>query len=164
MRGTYRANANLGQYTWFRVGGPAEVLYRPADEADLAAFMWGKPADVPWAIIFCNETIRAAHGGTCPAGEMPRHPSQIYEGLLEGIVIFLVLRLMIKMFSALNRPGLVIAAFMGFYGLFRILVEIFFRDSDQLVGGTALTMGTLLSLPMWLGAAFFFWYSQRKPA
>ncbi len=128
------------------------------------AELWGKPADVPWAVVFCNETIRAAHGGTCPAGDMPRHPSQIYEGLLEGLVIFVVLRLMIKTFSALNRPGLVIAAFMGLYGLFRILVEIFFRDSDQLVGGTALTMGTLLSLPMLLGAAFFFWYSQRKPA
>jgi UDP-N-acetylmuramate dehydrogenase len=63
VRGTYRANANLGQYTWFRVGGPAEVLYRPADEADLAAFMAGKPADVPVTVVGVGSNLLVRDGG-----------------------------------------------------------------------------------------------------
>jgi len=51
VRGPYRANVSLAQYTWFRVGGPAEILFRPEDADDLAAFMAGKPADVPVTVL-----------------------------------------------------------------------------------------------------------------
>jgi UDP-N-acetylmuramate dehydrogenase len=63
VRGTYRANASLGQYTWFRVGGPAEVLFRPADEADLAVFLAGKPADVPVTVMGVGSNLLVRDGG-----------------------------------------------------------------------------------------------------
>jgi UDP-N-acetylmuramate dehydrogenase len=63
VRGPYRANANLGQHTWFRVGGPAEVLFRPADADDLAAFLAGKPADVPVTVIGVGSNLLVRDGG-----------------------------------------------------------------------------------------------------
>ena len=63
VRGTYRANASLGQYTWFRVGGPAEVLFRPADEADLAVFLAGKPANVPVTVMGVGSNLLVRDGG-----------------------------------------------------------------------------------------------------
>ena len=63
VRGSYRANVNLGQYTWFRVGGPAEILFRPADADDLAAFMAGKPADVPVTVLGVGSNILVRDGG-----------------------------------------------------------------------------------------------------
>jgi len=63
VRGPYRANANLGQHTWFRVGGPAEVLFRPADADDLAAFLAGKPADVPVTVLGVGSNLLVRDGG-----------------------------------------------------------------------------------------------------
>ena len=63
VRGPYRANANLGQHTWFRVGGPAEVLFRPADADDLAAFLADKPADVPVTVIGVGSNLLVRDGG-----------------------------------------------------------------------------------------------------
>jgi UDP-N-acetylmuramate dehydrogenase len=63
VRGPYRANASLGQSTWFRVGGPAEVLFRPADEADLAEFLAGKPADVPVTVMGVGSNLLVRDGG-----------------------------------------------------------------------------------------------------
>jgi phosphatidylglycerol:prolipoprotein diacylglycerol transferase len=92
----------------------------------------------------------------------PRHPSQLYEAGLEGILLFTILNLMILRYGALRKPGLVIATFFAGYGLFRILVEMFFRDSDQVLFGGAITMGEALSLPMWIVAGFFFWYALYR--
>jgi phosphatidylglycerol:prolipoprotein diacylglycerol transferase len=83
----------------------------------------------------------------------------LYEAALEGVVLFLLLHALIHRFGALRRPGLVIASFWFGYGVFRIGVEIFFRDSDQLLFGGLATMGSVLSLGMLAFAAFFFWYS-----
>ncbi|MCP9629779.1 prolipoprotein diacylglyceryl transferase [Rhodopseudomonas palustris] len=100
--------------------------------------LWGRPADdtVPWAMVFPH------------AGPLPRHPSQLYEAGLEGIVLFLILALMIRA-GALKRPGLIIGAFLTFYGLARITGE-FFREPDPQLGFLwgGLTMGMLLSVPM----------------
>ena len=63
VRGSYRANVNLGQYTWFRVGGPAEILFRPEDADDLAAFMAAKPADVPVTVLGVGSNILVRDGG-----------------------------------------------------------------------------------------------------
>ena len=117
--------------------------------------LWGKPADVPWAMVFPNAE---------PAG-VPRHPSQLYEAALEGLVLFVILRVMISRFRALDRPGLVTGTFLAFYGLFRAVSEIF-RDSEAFIFSpdSGITMGMLLSLPMWAVAAFFFWRAFRKPA
>ena len=97
--------------------------------------LWGRTTELPWGVLFY----------TAPDG--PRHPSQIYEALLEGIVLFCVL----WWFS--NRktfPGQISGLFLLLYGLFRIFVE-FFREPDGHIGALAfdwLTMGQLLSLPM----------------
>ncbi len=100
--------------------------------------LWGRPADpsLPWAVIFPN------------GGDIPRHPSQLYEAGLEGIVLFAVLAIMIR-FGALKRPGLILGSFILIYGLARITGE-HFREPDPQLGFLwgGLTMGALLSIPM----------------
>jgi phosphatidylglycerol---prolipoprotein diacylglyceryl transferase len=91
--------------------------------------LWGRPTDVPWAFVFPN------------GGPFARHPSQLYEAALEGLVLFLIL---------LKSPGFVAGAFVAGYGASRIVVE-FFREPDQHIGyllGDWLTMGMVLSAPM----------------
>lgn len=100
--------------------------------------LWGRPSDVPWAVVFPN------------GGPFARHPSQIYEALLEGLVLFLLLRLLSHRFRALATPGVIAGAFVAFYGAARIFVE-FFREPDAQLGylaGGWLTMGMVLSVPM----------------
>ncbi|MGB3865342.1 MAG: prolipoprotein diacylglyceryl transferase [Xanthobacteraceae bacterium] len=100
--------------------------------------LWGRPADpsLPWAMVFPN------------GGPLPRHPSQLYEAGLEGIVLFVVLALMIRA-DALKRPGLILGSFIALYGLARITGELF-REPDPQLGFLwgGLTMGMLLSIPM----------------
>src|SRR5262245_10534127 len=100
--------------------------------------LWGRVADpsLPWAVIFPN------------GGPDPRHPSQLYEAFLEGIVLFTVLAVMIRM-GALKRPGLILGSFILIYGLARITGE-HFREPDPQLGFLwgGLTMGALLSIPM----------------
>jgi phosphatidylglycerol:prolipoprotein diacylglycerol transferase len=124
--------------------------------------LWGKVTDVPWGMTFCNDVIRAANFGQCPAGNMPRHPSQLYEALLEGVVLFLILRFGMTTLKIHKRPGSVIAWFLLFYGLFRFAVE-FFRDSESMIYGW-FSMGQALSLPMWAAAAYFLWHASQRPA
>jgi phosphatidylglycerol:prolipoprotein diacylglycerol transferase len=118
--------------------------------------LWGKPSDAPWAMVFPHAP--AIDG----LGNVPRHPSQLYEAALEGVVLFVILYVLIHRFNALRRPGLVIAVFWSGYAIFRIVVEIFYRDSNQLLFGGAMTMGSLLSLFMFAFAGFFFWYALRR--
>ncbi|HML11862.1 MAG TPA: prolipoprotein diacylglyceryl transferase [Xanthobacteraceae bacterium] len=114
--------------------------------------LWGRPSDVPWAMVFPG------------AGPEPRHPSQLYEATLEGLVLFVVLGLFIR-FGALKRPGLILGAFALLYGLARSFCE-FFREPDIQLGFLwgGLTMGMLLSLPMILGGALIIWLVLRAPA
>jgi phosphatidylglycerol:prolipoprotein diacylglycerol transferase len=115
--------------------------------------LWGRPSDVPWAMAF--------PGG----GPVPRHPSQLYEAALEGLVLFVVLALCIRA-GALKRPGLTIGVFAVGYGLARIIAEQF-REPDVQLGFLwgGLTMGMLLSVPMIIaGAAFIAFALRRKPA
>jgi phosphatidylglycerol:prolipoprotein diacylglycerol transferase len=100
--------------------------------------LWGRVSDVPWAVEFPT------------GGPFPRHPSQLYEGLLEGPVLFVVLRVLTHSGLKLKTPRFVCGAFVAGYGLSRILVE-FFREPDQQIGyllGGWLTMGMILSIPM----------------
>ena len=100
--------------------------------------LWGRPADpdLPWAMIFPN------------GGPLPRHPSQLYEAGLEGILLFTVLAVMIRL-GALKRPGLILGSFITLYAFARITGE-HFREPDPQLGFLwgGLTMGMLLSLPM----------------
>jgi phosphatidylglycerol:prolipoprotein diacylglycerol transferase len=98
--------------------------------------LWGRPTDVPWAVIFPD------------AGDLPRHPSQLYEAGLEGLLLFVVLALAARA-GAFQRPGLVAGIFGTCYGLARIICE-FFREPDPQLGflfGGA-TMGMVLSVPV----------------
>ena len=100
--------------------------------------LWGRPSDVPWAIVFPT------------GGPEPRHPSQLYEAGLEGLLLFAVLVVLIYRFGKLAAPGFIGAAWVFGYGLARIFVE-FFREPDAHIGylaGGWLTMGMVLSLPM----------------
>lgn len=100
--------------------------------------LYGRPSEVPWAMVF--------PGG----GPEPRHPSQLYEAALEGIVLFLVLRFMTHVVGSLRYPGLTGGVFVAGYGLCRIIVE-FFREPDAHLGFISsgfITMGMILSLPM----------------
>jgi phosphatidylglycerol---prolipoprotein diacylglyceryl transferase len=98
--------------------------------------LWGRPTDVPWAMVF-------PHGGP-----IPRHPSQLYEATLEGVVLFIVLALLVR-FGALKRPGVVTGVFAIGYGVARIACE-FFREPDVQLGFLwgGLTMGMLLCIPL----------------
>ncbi|SCZ43588.1 prolipoprotein diacylglyceryl transferase [Afifella marina] len=113
--------------------------------------LFGRPTDVPWAMVF--------PGG----GGVPRHPSQLYEAALEGILLFLILRLLTHHFRSLRYPGLTSGVFLIFYGAFRIFVE-FFRQPDPQLGFIAafLTMGMILSLPMILIGAGAVIYALRR--
>jgi phosphatidylglycerol---prolipoprotein diacylglyceryl transferase len=128
--------------------------------------LWGHVTDVPWGVVFCNRLIEAANGGVCPAGPLPRHPSQLYEAALEGLVLFAVLRLLTHGFKSLTRPGMTGGAFIAGYGLARILVE-FVREPDPQLGHIAgfLTMGMILSIPMVLiGLGAIAWAGRRRAA
>jgi phosphatidylglycerol:prolipoprotein diacylglycerol transferase len=113
------------------------------------AELWGRPSEVPWAVIFPN------------AGPFPRHPSQLYEASLEGLVLFAVLGYMIKR-GALKRPGLVIGVFALGYGLARSFCELF-REPDAQLGFLwgRLTMGMLLSMPLMLAGIAFIMAARR---
>ena len=114
--------------------------------------LWGRPADtsVPWAMVFPN------------GGPLPRHPSQLYEATLEGIVLFTILALMIR-FGALKRPGLILGSFIAIYGLARIVGE-FFREPDPQLGFLwgGLTMGMLLSVPMIIAGVIIIVVAWRR--
>jgi phosphatidylglycerol:prolipoprotein diacylglycerol transferase len=115
--------------------------------------LWGRVTDVPWAMVFPA------------AGPRPRHPSQLYELALEGVVLFVVL----WWFSARPRPRMAVSGlFLLLYGIFRFLVE-FVRMPDAHLGTLALgwvTMGQVLSLPMALAGVVLLVlaYRARRPA
>ncbi len=117
--------------------------------------LWGAPTDLPWGVVF---------GGS--AGDMPRHPSQLYEALLEGIVIFLVLYLLAR--KRPPRPrGTFFGLFLIMYGCFRFLIE-FVREPDAQLGylwGDWLTMGQLLSIPVVIAGIIVLVYAlvKKKP-
>ena len=99
------------------------------------------------------------------AGPEPRHPSQLYEAGLEGIVLFLVLWWLIVRYRALARPGLVAGVFTSGYALSRIFVE-FFREPDRQIGylaGGWLTMGMVLSLPLFAVGGWLILRALRNP-
>jgi phosphatidylglycerol:prolipoprotein diacylglycerol transferase len=120
----------------------------------------GKVTDAPWGMVFCNQYIEAQNGGTCPAGPLPRHPSQLYEAFLEGIVLLVVVQLCYRRFGLRDRPGLVTGIFFLGYGIARFVAE-FFRDSESKLIGW-FSMGMALSIPLWAAAGYFLWASLKK--
>lgn len=100
--------------------------------------LWGRLSPAPWAMIFPE------------GGPFPRHPSQLYEAILEGLFLFILLAIMCFVFKKLKQPGFVAGMFVAGYGSARIIVE-FFREPDTHIGflfGGWVTMGMVLSLPL----------------
>src|SRR5690242_7180119 len=114
--------------------------------------LWGRPADpnLPWATVFPS------------GGPLPRHPSQLYEAGLEGVVLFAILAVLIRM-GALKRPGMILGSFIALYGIARIIAE-FFREPDRQLGFLwgGLTMGMALSLPMIIVGVIIIVMSWRR--
>jgi phosphatidylglycerol:prolipoprotein diacylglycerol transferase len=127
--------------------------------------LWGRVTHGPWGMIFCGPHIRLANGGDCPAGLEPRHPSQLYEAALEGVLIFLILRWATHRVHWLQRRGAITGLFLVLYGTIRILLEqVRNPDLTMPVFPLGLTMGMMLSAPMVLGGAFLLWQGLKSPA
>ncbi|GAB1377589.1 prolipoprotein diacylglyceryl transferase [Pararhodobacter aggregans] len=134
------------------------------------AELWGHPTTLPWGVMFPGT------GSVCPPDWMvlcARHPTQLYEAGLEGLLLGLVMWLIITRFGALKRPWLVTGVFLTIYGLSRILVEIWRMPDDQFLaedpagyvirlGDFGLTMGQTLSLPMVAIGLFLILWSRRR--
>ncbi|SCY74066.1 prolipoprotein diacylglyceryl transferase [Paracoccus tibetensis] len=135
------------------------------------AELWGRPTDLPWGVIFPSAAAQ-----DCPGviGPCARHPSQLYEAGLEGLLLGLILWALVRA-GGLRRPGLAFGTFLAGYGLGRMFVELFrvadaqFITADNplghVIGGPAigLTMGQLLSLPMVLIGLALIWRARRRP-
>jgi phosphatidylglycerol:prolipoprotein diacylglycerol transferase len=115
--------------------------------------LWGREADasVPWRMIFPDDPLH-----------LYRHPSQLYEAALEGLLLFGILAVMVRM-GALKRPGLILGSFIAIYALARIACE-FFREPDPQLGFLwgGLTMGMLLSVPMIIAGAILIVLAWRR--
>ncbi len=113
--------------------------------------LYGRVTDAPWGMVF--------PGG----GDLPRHPSQLYEAALEGVLLFTILSILAHREWVRNRPGIIGGAFLVGYGLCRMFVE-FFREPDEYLGfiiGQA-TMGQLLCIPMIVIGIIFITMALRK--
>ena len=114
--------------------------------------LWGAPTTLPWGVVFTHPA----------AGGVARHPSQIYEALLEGVVLFFILRFVA---ARSTRTGVVSATFLLAYGIMRAGIE-FVREPDQHIGYLAfgwVTMGQILSLPMLIGGLLIFVLAGPRP-
>lgn len=113
--------------------------------------LYGRVTDVPWAILF-------------PRGNYePRHPSQLYQAGMEGLLLFIIMCLAMHNDKIRKTHGVTSGLFLLFYGLFRFVIE-FFREPDAQLGFIALnlSMGQLLCVPMILGAFLMFYLAKRK--
>jgi phosphatidylglycerol:prolipoprotein diacylglycerol transferase len=112
--------------------------------------LWGTPSDLPWAMVFPNPR----------AGGIPRHPSQLYQALLEGLALFVI----VWLYSRHPRPTMAVSGvFLAGAGVFRFLVE-FVRVPDEHIGYLAfdwVTMGQVLSAPMIIVGVLFVWLAYR---
>ncbi|MEO1331137.1 MAG: prolipoprotein diacylglyceryl transferase [Pseudomonadota bacterium] len=143
--------------------------------------LWGRPTDVSWGMVFpqITERLVAPDGRVLPSyadrypwllvdgQNVPRHPSQLYEAALEGLLLFAVISFLIWRRDALKRPGVIVGTFLLGYGLARGFCE-FFRQwnvelgPDAVLFGVEITRGQTLSLPMVLaGAAILYWALKR---
>ncbi len=112
--------------------------------------LWGGPSDLPWAMVFPDPR----------AGGVPRHPSQLYQALLEGVALFVI----VWLYSRHPRPTMAVSGvFLAAYGVFRFVIE-FIRVPDAHIGYLAfdwVTMGQVLSAPMIIAGAILVWLAYR---
>ncbi len=132
------------------------------------AELWGRPSELPWAVIFPGFAAQDCPGVV--AGMCARHPSQLYEAALEGVLLGSVLLWLVYRRGAFRKPGLIMGVFLAGYGASRFLVEFVRQPDAQFIspgnplglawhfGGYGLTMGQILSLPM---IALGLWFALR---
>lgn len=115
--------------------------------------LWGRVTDVPWGMIFPT------------GGPEPRHPSQLYQASMEGVILFILLQILVHRPALRARSGFVSGAFLAGYGVARIIGELF-RQPDAQLGFlfAGITMGQLLSLPMVLIGGWLMWRSRPATA
>lgn len=115
--------------------------------------LWGRVSHLPWAVKFPS------------GGYLPRHPSQLYEAALEGLVLFVLLQVLWRHDWARARKGFVSGVFLSVYGFCRIVIE-FFREPDAQLGFILpnVTMGQILSVPIFILGVFLMGYATRKKA
>ena len=135
------------------------------------AELWGRPTTLPWGVAFPGEAAQAC--GATVTGVCARHPSQLYEAALEGLLLFILLTTLIWAYNWLKTPGKIAGLFFAGYGVSRFLVEFvrqpdaqFISDGNPLglalqMGGYGLTMGQLLTLPM---IVVGLWFIARRQA
>ena len=115
--------------------------------------LWGRPADVPWAMVFPG------------AGPEPRHPSQLYQAFGEGLVMIVVMLALFWLTRARSRPGLLVGVFAAGVSLARFVNE-FFREPDAhlkwLAEDTGLSMGQWLTIPLIAVGLYFVWRALRR--
>ena len=136
------------------------------------AELWGRPTDLPWGVIFPGEAAQAC--GQI-AGLCARHPSQLYEAVLEGLLLGGLLLFLAFKKAALNKPGLITGIFFAGYGIARCFVELVrqpdaqFQSPENPLGyvfelaGLGITMGQILSLPMIAVGLFLISRARRRP-
>lgn len=134
------------------------------------AELWGRPTDVPWGVVFPGSAAQACQG---VVGACARHPSQIYEALLEGLLLFFVI-LVFSFLGLLKRPGFITGVFIFWYGISRFIVEFYrvpdpqFFSNENIygfalnVGGFGMTMGQALSCPMIILGLFLIMIARKK--
>jgi phosphatidylglycerol:prolipoprotein diacylglycerol transferase len=146
------------------------------------AELWGRASDVPWAVIFPGSAAQDCpwpHGVVTIDGAVfcARHPSQLYEAALEGLLLGALLIWLAYRRGALTRPGMTMGVFFAGYGLARSIVELFRQADPQfitadnpfgyvlsLTPSIGLTMGQILSLPMLIVGLAFILLSRRRAA
>jgi phosphatidylglycerol:prolipoprotein diacylglycerol transferase len=116
--------------------------------------LWGRVSHVPWAMVFPT------------GGPLPRHPSQLYEALLEGVALFVLLWVIRRRTNALDRPGTLAGWFCIGYGVARFIAE-YFRQPDAFLPNDGflfgfITMGQILSLPVIAFGIFLVWRARRR--
>jgi len=133
--------------------------------------LWGRPTDLPWGVAFPTQAAQY-----CPdvAGICARHPSQLYEAALEGLVLGALLIWLAWRRGALKMPGVIMGTFLAGYGVARFVVEFFRQPDAQFItegnplglawqmGGYGLTMGQILCLPMMAIGLFFILRARRN--
>jgi len=136
------------------------------------AELWGRPTDLPWGVIFPGEAAQAC--GQI-AGLCARHPSQLYEAVLEGLLLGGLLLFLVFKKAALKKPGLITGIFFAGYGIARCFVELVrqpdaqFQSPENPLGyvfelaGLGITMGQILSLPMIAVGLFLISRARRRP-
>ncbi len=127
--------------------------------------LWGRVTTAPWGMVFCGRNIATYDNGACVAGYLPRHPSQLYEAALEGLLLFAILRIATHRAGWLQRRGAITGLFLIGYGLMRIALEnVRMPDAGLRDLPLGLTVGILLSVPMVVGGAWLLWRGFTTPA